>query len=452
MIADKFAEVWERAGFTEETPIQTAVAEPLARDENIIGLAPTGSGKTLAFGLPLLTKIVPDDGLQLLILAPAQELAIQTRDVLIPYAQAIGVRIMAVTGNANVARQKEQLKKHPEVIVATAGRLLELISDGKVRLGRLQTIVVDEADELLRQPGLDQVREIVQDAPADVQMTYFSATSSPILRELSKWFGSDARVIDVRPIDKTQGPVEHYFLQGGREHQVEWLGRLARQPKFSALVFFNKNTSLTRVAGILRHQKVSFAVLDRNDRSMARKQALALFRKGKITLLLVTDLAGRGLDIPKLPAVINFEVPRNATTYIHRAGRTGRMGNPGLVITMGDDHDLRNLRHLASDYDIKRAYVVSDGLSTEKPVIDPEKLAENAPRTKRDAGGQKASRFSKNGPRPGADPKRDDKARGGQSRFGGKPADDESARKPHKKNRARNQKSKGKPKNKKRVD
>ncbi|WP_127848350.1 DEAD/DEAH box helicase [Lacticaseibacillus hulanensis] len=435
MISDAFKELWQKAGFTDETPIQEAVAKPLAEDENIIGLAPTGSGKTLAFGLPLLKKVVPDDGLQILILAPAQELVIQTRDVLTPYAQAIGVRIMAITGNTNVARQKEQLKKHPEVIVATAGRLLELIDDGKVRLARLQTMVIDEADELLREPGLSQVRQIAQDAPSEVQMTYFSATSSPVLRELPKWFGSDARVIDVRPIDHTQGHVDHYFLQGGREHQVEWLGRLARQPHFAALVFFNKNSSMSRVAGILRHQKINYAVLDRNDRSIARKQALALFRKGKVQLLLVTDLAGRGLDIPKLPAVINYEVPRNATTYIHRAGRTGRMGEPGMVITMGDDHDLRDLRKLASDYDIKRAYVVEGGLSTEKPEVDADELKQAA--RKKSLKGQNAAakksqaeskRPSSSGTPAGADP---------------------NARKPHKKHRARNQKDKGKPKSKK---
>ncbi|KRM54395.1 DEAD/DEAH box helicase [Lacticaseibacillus sharpeae] len=429
VVAEPFQNLWQKAGFTDQTPIQTAVAEPLTQDENIIGLAPTGSGKTLAFGLPLLTKVVPDDGLQVLILAPAQELVIQTRDVLQPYAEAIGVRVLAITGNTNVARQKEQLKKHPEVIVATAGRLLELIGAGKVRLARLQTMVVDEADELLRQPGLDQVREIAQDAPADVQMAYFSATSSPILRELPKWFGSDARVIDVRPIDKTQGPVQHYFLQGGREHQVEWLGRLARQPHFAALVFFNKNSSLSKAAGILRHQRVSYAVLDRNDRSIARKNALALFRKGKVQLLLVTDLAGRGLDIPKLPAVINFEVPRTATTYIHRAGRTGRMGQPGMVITMGDDHDLRDLRKLAADYDIQRAYVVDGGISTEKPEVDADQLRKVA--RAKSLKGQNAAA-----------------ANGKRSATGQGKASDEPARKPHKKNRARDKKSKGKPKKK----
>ena len=424
-IAEPFKELWTQAGFTEETAIQKAVSAPLRTDQNIVGLAPTGSGKTLAFGLPILEKLVPDDGLQALIMAPSQELAIQTRDALQPYAKAVGLTIMGVTGGANVARQKEQLKKHPEIIVATAGRLLELINNHRVSLARLLTIVIDEADELLREPGLSQVREIAEKAPAEVQLAFFSATSSPILRELPKWFGQEVETIDVRAIDKTRGPVNHYFMQGGREREVEWLGKLARMDNFSALVFFNKNSSLGRVAGILRHQKVRFATLESQDRSVSRKQSLALLRKDKIDLLLVTDLAGRGLDIPKLPAVINFEVPRNSTVYIHRAGRTGRMGNPGTVITMGDDHDLRDLRRIASDYDVKRVYLVDDKLTTDKPEHEdlPERPAKHEAKNP-----VAATRYQ---------PKQ------------AEAATDKPARKPHHKNRARNRKSKGKPHNNK---
>lgn len=434
-IPTPFQDLWRKAGFTDQTAIQLAVQEPLMRDENIVGLAPTGSGKTLAFGLPILAKLVPDDGLQALLISPSQELAIQTRDVLLPYAQAAGLKMIGLTGGANVARQKEQLKKHPEVIVATAGRLLELLDSGRVNASRLVTLVIDEADELLREPGLTQVRAIAAKAPADVQLSFFSATSSPILRDLPKWFGQEVRTIDVRAVDKTRGPVKHYFMQGGREREVEWLGKLARTDKFRALVFFNKNTSLNKVAGILRHQKVKFATLDRNDRSVARKQALSLLRKGKINLLLVTDLAGRGLDIPKLPAVINYEVPRNATVYVHRSGRTGRMGNPGTVITMGDDHDLRNLRKIAGDYDIERAYLVDGALTTERP--EHEDLPEIATKQAAKSRTGRATDFVNQEKRQSTHRQGD---RSSQA--------DESKRKPHKKVRAKARKNKGKPKKK----
>lgn len=432
-IAAPFQKLWREAGYTAETPIQEAVEEPLRRDENIVGLAPTGSGKTLAFALPILGKIVPGAGLQALMLAPSQELAIQTRDAITPYAQAVNLRVLGVTGRANVARQKEQLKKHPEVIVATAGRLLELVNDKHIKLADLDTIVIDEADELLRDPGLAQVRAIAAAAPAEVQLAFFSATSSPILRELDKWFGQDVKIIDVRAIDKTRGPVKHYFMQGGRGHEVEWLGKLAREDNFRALVFFNKNSTLQKAAGILRHQRVRFATLERTDRSVSRKQALTLLRKGKIDLLLVTDLAGRGLDIPKLPAVINFEVPRSATVYIHRAGRTGRMGNAGTVITLGDAHDFRNLRRITGDYDVERAYLVAGKLTTERPEFADDEAGHggSAVRTVK-----RASSSTKQHQQPV------------RAAAAGTGADAKPARKPHHKNRKRVQKNKGKHKKK----
>ena len=319
-IATPFQKRWQAAGYTEQTPIQTAVYQPLKADEDVVGLAPTGSGKTLAFGLPLLEKMVPGDGLQLLILAPSQELAIQTRDVLTPYAKDIGITVQGVIGSANVKRQLDRLKEKPEAAAA----------------------------------------------PAEAQLAFFSATPSPYFKELHKWFGKTPDIIDVRAIDRTRGEVRHLFLQTDRAHQVDWLRTLAHTDGFKALVFFNQNSSLERVAGILRHQAVRFAVLSREGRQTVRQKALTDFRRGRITLLLVTDMAGRGLDIPKLPAVVNFEPPKRAEVYIHRAGRTGRMGEAGLVVTLGDDHDRRDLSKLVPQYHIHRGYM-SEGKLVDTP-------------------------------------------------------------------------------------
>lgn len=379
MIAEAFRQLWQTAGFEQPTQIQEAVYQPLKQDVNVVGLAPTGSGKTLAFGLPLLEKMVPGDGIQLLILSPSQELAIQTRNVLQPYAKAVGLRVIGVTGNANVKRQKEQLKTHPEVIVGTAGRLVELAKAGTLKLHTLQTIVVDEADELLREPGLDQVRALTMASPAEIQMGFFSATASPMLSELDKWFGIEAQTIDVRKTDDTQGAVQHLFVQTDNAHRVEWLRALAHLDDFQALVFFNNNGQLEKVASILHHQAVKYAVLSRNDRSINRANALAAFRKHKVTLLLVTDLAGRGLDLKKLPAVVNYGAPKRAEAYIHRAGRTGRMGNSGYVVTLGDDHDRRDLKKLVPQYDLRRGYLVDGKLTTEAPKAKPKATAEVAP-------------------------------------------------------------------------
>ncbi|WP_262316149.1 DEAD/DEAH box helicase [Lacticaseibacillus parakribbianus] len=429
-IATPFQTLWQQAGFKEETPIQQAVAKPLREDESIVGLAPTGSGKTLAFGLPLLEKALPQAGVQIVILAPSQELAVQTRDVLRPYAAAVGLSIVAVTGSANVKRQLEQLKKKPEVIVATAGRLLELVAAGKVRLHTLATLVVDEADELLRDPGLGQVRDLAMEAPSDVQLAFFSATPSPMFEDLAKWFGQDVRVIDVRAIDHTQGAVRHLFVQTDNAHRETWLRHLAHLDKFQALVFFNQNAVMEKVARTLSHQQIKFAVLSKTDRAANRAKALTDFRKGRLTLLLVTDMAGRGLDIPKLPAVINYQTPTRKEAYIHRAGRTGRMGEPGTVVTIGDDHDKRNLRHLVPQYDIRRAFLVDGKLSLTPP---PRENAAGAAGVVADAAAATA-----------AAPTRPSRPAAKAQPASGKREAVASVRKPHKKARARDQKNKGK--------
>lgn len=431
-IASIFQPLWHAAGFTAETPIQEQVYQPLKQDRSLVGLAPTGSGKTLAFGLPLLEKMVPHDGLQLLIVSPSQELAIQTRDVLRPYAQAAGLKLIGVTGSANVKHQLDQLKAKPEVIVATAGRLLELVQGRRLKLAGLQTLVIDEADEMLREPGLTQVRQLAAAAPAEVQLAFFSATESPMFQELAQWFGQAVEIIDVRAIDHTQGQVTHYFVQTDNAHREVWLRHLAHLDKFQALVFFNQNAVMMKVARTLSHQSVKFAVLNRTDRSSARANALNAFRKGKVTLLLVTDLAGRGLDIPRLPAVINYQTPTRAEAYIHRAGRTGRMGAKGMVVTLGDDHDLRDLRKLVPQYTIVRGYLNDGKMSTQAPAQAPAAAAQPAP--VKAAKAAKAARATA----PAA-------LAGPSSAAGTAAAQPASAvRKPHHKNRLRDRKNKGK--------
>ncbi|UTB75637.1 DEAD/DEAH box helicase [Latilactobacillus curvatus] len=368
-VSPLFQALWDEQGFTEMSPIQEAVYQPLKKDQSILGLAPTGSGKTLAFSLPLLEKIMPGEGLQVLILAPSQELVIQTRDVIQPYAKAIDCNVQAITGKANIKRQIERLKAKPEIIVATTGRLLELSEQRKVKFHTLQAIIMDEADELLTDSGLSETRHIVQESPADVQLGFFSATSTDILLELETWFGVPIETIDVRGIDKTGGEVLHAFIPTGNAQKVNVLRHLAHQKNFRGLVIFNQSAQLLQAAQTLKHQKVTYAALSGQGRQTERQKALKDFREGKIQLLLATDVAGRGLDITDLPYVINFDVPNAKITYIHRAGRTGRMGRTGTVLTLGNQHDGRNLRKLlAPEYDLVTRYLVGDHLEAEKPV------------------------------------------------------------------------------------
>ncbi|MTV81971.1 DEAD/DEAH box helicase [Lactobacillus sp. CRM56-3] len=347
----QFKNRFEKLGFSVLSPIQEAVYEPLKNGDSVLGLAPTGSGKTLGFVVPILERLEPEQGIQAIIIAPSQELAMQLTGVTRSFATLVNLKVTSVTGGANVKRQLEQLKKHPEVVIGTPGRLLNLIEDRKLKTHNVQTVIVDEADDLLDGETFDTVRTILQNVPAEVQLGFFSATETPILSDLQKWFGMPVRRIDVRAKDHTQGEVRHGLMEVSNAKKASLLGRLSSVKQFKGLVFFNHVGALQQTKSTLTHHHVPVAVLTADQRQTERQKALTDFRLGRVKLLLSTDVAARGLDIAKLPAVVNFDLPETANIYTHRVGRTGRMGEPGQVINFGDDHDLRDLKRLLKDTD-----------------------------------------------------------------------------------------------------
>ena len=338
----KFEEQFRQEGFTEPTLIQKYVYPKLAEGKNVVGLAPTGSGKTLAYSLPLLEKILPKDGSQLLIMAPSQELAAQLTNTIRPWAKLLDLSVIGLLGGANVKRQIEKLKKHPEVVIGTPGRLLNLIKLKKLKLHKIESIVIDEADEMLGdEDSLNDVREIVSHCPSEAQISFFSATEAPILSELHRWFGVDVEKIDVRKEDNTRGEVTNYMIETPTRKRTEMLRRLGHVDDFYALVFFKQTATLRDVAEKLLHMKVPVAILSSEQRQVDRQKSLRQLRKREIRFVLTTDVAARGLDLPDLPAVVNYDLPKDTNTYIHRAGRTGRMGADGIVVNLGNEHDLR---------------------------------------------------------------------------------------------------------------
>lgn len=367
---EQFKEHFEKL-YQQPTAIQTAVDQALQTDQSVLGIAPTGSGKTLAFTLPLLPKVMPGAGTQILVLAPSQELALQTARVMREWGTILGVKVQSLTGGANLRRQVMQLHKHPDVVVGTPGRVLHMLDNHHLKLGHLQTLVVDEADDLLQDDTLAVVEDIERATPLSTQLAFFSATMSPILDQLSVMFGRDIVTFDVRDTDHSRGPVQHVYLAAQTNAQkTATLRRLASIKDFRALVFFNSTRTLHYAASRLRHEHVAVGTLGGRQRQVEREKAMRMFRKRQIKLLLTTDLAARGLDIPKLPGVVNFDLPTSTNTYVHRAGRTGRQGERGMVINLGDDHDIRDLRKLTADLDlnIQRFYISQDQLTDQKPV------------------------------------------------------------------------------------
>ncbi|RHW44288.1 ATP-dependent helicase [Bombilactobacillus bombi] len=360
--------------FQKLTPVQKAVYQPFIQRQSLLALAPTGSGKTLAFGMPLLEQVQLGQGIQKIILEPSQELAIQTRDVLRELNPQ--VNIYGVIGGANLKRQIEHLKQKPEVIVGTLGRILDLVDKKKLKLQNISTLLVDEADEMLSD-RLEDIRGLINRMPSAVQLAFFSATTIPLFSELKKWFGQEFTAVNLSTDESFRAGLRHYFITVDNQRKSELLQRLAHRKNKKNLVFCQSSKQLHRLAADMRYRKTYFTVLDTSDPKKRRADALNAFRNRKTSMLLATDVAARGMDIPDLTTVINLENPQDLTEYIHRSGRTGRMGRNGEVITLGNQHDWRQLQTLLKNNNIPltKVYLQGDELSLTPPHINKKQSA-----------------------------------------------------------------------------
>ncbi|MBA1434948.1 DEAD/DEAH box helicase [Bombilactobacillus bombi] len=382
---------FQQQHFQKLTPIQAQVYPFLQSRRSVLALAPTGSGKTLAFAMPLLEQVQPQGGIQKLILEPSQELAIQTRDVLRQLNPE--VNIYGVIGGANMKRQVEHLKQKPEVVVGTLGRIQDLIEHKKLKLQHIDTLIVDEADALLSE-RLEVIRGLLNRLPSHIQLGFFSATKVPIFTELPKWFGQDFARVDLTQDERFRAGLHHYFMVVDSQQKPELLQRLAHRKNRTNLVFCQSSKQLHRLAADMRYRKTYFTVLDTSDPKKRRADALNAFRQHQTSLLLTTDVAARGMDIPDLTTVINWENPHNLTEYIHRSGRTGRMGRQGEVITLGNQHDWRQLQALMKTSAIHplKVHLKGDHLEAGAYSSQPQK----AQTTPKKAAAKKRWRYQKN--------------------------------------------------------
>lgn len=349
------------------TLIQEQTYEPILNHASLVALARTGTGKTLAYALPSLINVKAGKANSLLILAPTTELAVQIRQAINPFIKVLGLSGISLVGGGNRKRQEEKLKKkHPEVLVATPGRFFDFFSSNRIRVEQIKTLVIDEADDILEFTKLELLSALGQNLKAGSQILLFGATASPVTRDAEKIFRRHFLLIDVRK--EQHSSVKHYFLQVDNAHKIEFLQRMTKLDHFKGILFFDSNESLLRFAGIFGHTKTKFALLANELGKEKKERALRDLRRGRIKLLLATDLAARGLDIPDLTYVINFDIPSEVNTYLHRAGRTGRMHAAGYVVSLGDDHDFRDLKKLlAGHIKLERVYFAGYHLTSKRP-------------------------------------------------------------------------------------
>ncbi len=347
MIKTHFPSSWqdklEDLGFSELTSIQEEIFEPISSGKSVLGISPTGTGKTLAYLFPSLLKLTPKKAQQLLILAPNTELAGQIFEVCKSWADLLGLNAQLFISGSSQKRQIERLKKGPEIIIGTPGRIFELVKLKKIKMMNIDTIVLDEFDQLLSDSQYHFVDKIVRYAPRDHQLVYMSATAKfdhdKIAKDTLK-ISIDNQVLD---------NIQHFYIQVEKRDKVELLRKLSNVEEFRGLVFFNSLSDLGSAEEKLQYREANVVSLASDVNVKFRKVILDKFKDHQITLLLATDLVARGIDIDSLECVVNYELPRDIETYTHRSGRTGRMGKEGSVITLiSHPEELKTLKKYAS--------------------------------------------------------------------------------------------------------
>jgi len=341
------------AGITEPFAIQRSVIADAVAGRDVIAKSPTGSGKTLAFGIPLVERIAATDPRpSALVLAPTRELATQIVDEIRAIAHARALRVSAVYGGAGLVKQaRDAANSH--VLVATPGRLEDLLARGAFALDRIRILVLDEADRMLDMGFRPAIDRIVTACPDRRQTLFFSATLDGDAGRLARRYAHD-------PVTHHHGPrerranaeIEHRFVPVTHEHRVEALVKELRGDRDLALVFVRTKHGADRLVKRLSARGVKAVAMHGNKSQRQREQALAHFESGKVDTLVATDVAARGIDVERISHVINFDPPADSETYVHRIGRTGRAGRTGIGITLLSPDQHRDVSKLAGQLGI----------------------------------------------------------------------------------------------------
>jgi len=335
-------------GFTEPTPIQLAAIPLLLSGRDLIGQAQTGTGKTAAFGLPLLQRITPrQKGVQALVLAPTRELAIQVAAAIGRYGQQRGITVLAVYGGQSYQQQLRSLRQGVEVIVGTPGRLLDLVKQGSLDLSTVQTVVLDEADEMLSMGFIEDIELILDRIPTERQTMLFSATISKRVQGLSARYLRNPETVSITPKQLTGATIEQRYYLVNQQDKIAALTRLFEMETIdSALIFVRTRLGTGELANQLTSRGFAAEPLNGDLSQDARIQVLTRYRNGQVKVLVATDVAARGLDIDDISHVFNFDLPDDPEVYVHRVGRTGRAGREGIAISLLTPKDRWQLRRV----------------------------------------------------------------------------------------------------------
>lgn len=345
-ISDLIVNALSDMGFEEPTPIQVQTIPMAMAGRDLIGQAQTGTGKTAAFGIPLIEKIQLDnEKVQAVVLAPTRELAIQVAEELNKIGQHAKITTLPIYGGQEIERQIKALKKRPQIIVATPGRLMDHMRRRTIRLGDIQSVVLDEADEMLNMGFLEDIETILQDIPETRQTLLFSATMPKAIQLLAQRFMRDPVLISIQAKEVTIPLVEQYYIELHDRQKFDILCRLFDiQSPDLAIVFGRTKRRVDELSEALKKRGYAAEGIHGDLTQAKRDSVLRQFRSGTIEVLVATDVAARGLDISGVTHVYNFDVPQDSESYVHRIGRTGRAGKTGQAITFAIPREIDHLR------------------------------------------------------------------------------------------------------------
>ena len=352
-ISEPILKALANKNYEKPTPIQEQAIPVALRGRDLLGIAQTGTGKTAAFAIPIIQQLDQPQAkghrreIGALILTPTRELAIQIDECFTDYAKYTGLRNAVIFGGVNQRPQVEQLKRGTDILVATPGRLLDLINQKYISLDQIRHFVLDEADRMLDMGFIHDIKRLLPLLPKQKQTLFFSATMPPAIDQLSRTILQKPVKVEVAPVSSVVDAIEQhlYFVEKPQKSEL-LVSLLEKEHNKSVLIFSRTKHGADKIARILIKKGVGCEAIHGNKSQGARQRALTNFKSGATKVIVATDIAARGIDIANLEVVINYDLPDVAETYVHRIGRTGRAGNRGTALTFCAQEERLMLRDI----------------------------------------------------------------------------------------------------------
>ncbi len=368
--------------YTTPTSIQVKSIPLILKRNDVLGSAQTGTGKTAAFAVPILQHLYTDkqknnkqQKIKSLVVTPTRELAIQIGESFTNYGKYTGLKNAVVFGGVNQNSQTDLLRKGVDILVATPGRLLDLMNQGFISLKDIEYFVLDEADRMLDMGFINDIKKIITKLPTKRQSLFFSATMPDNIVKLSKKILKNPVKVDVSPVSSTADTIQQYLYYTNRKSKNDLLIHILRDSKINQVLLFSRTKhGADRIVRNLKKQKIKAEAIHGDKSQNQRQKALTQFKARKIRVLVATDIAARGIDIDKLGYVINYDIPNIAETYVHRIGRSGRAGEAGIAISICEPEENTFVKDIEKLINRKIKTVDNNPFpQTEKPMTDKEK-------------------------------------------------------------------------------